>query len=77
VCRRCDALDGPARSRSRAHLGALADGYLEHRGLADFERHFGFWATCVLVGSAATRVRSQAPGAHAAIERLRQLHAHA
>jgi len=55
----------------------FASGYQEHRSLAGFERHFHFWAACVLVGSAATRVRSLAPGAHAPIERLRQIHAHA
>ena len=64
----------PMREAEIAHF---ASGYQEHRSLAGFERHFDFWATCVLVGSAATRVRSLAPGAHASIERLRQLHAHA
>jgi aminoglycoside phosphotransferase (APT) family kinase protein len=62
----------PMREVERAHF---MNGYLEHRSPADFERHFAFWATCALVGSAATRVRSLAPGAHASIERLRELHA--
>jgi Phosphotransferase enzyme family len=53
----------------------FADGYQEHRSLAGFLRHFRFWATCVLVGSAATRLRGASPGAQAPIERLRRLHA--
>ena len=63
----------PMREAEIAHF---ASGYQEHRSLAGFERHFYFWATCALVGSAATRVRSLAPGAHASVERLRQIHAH-
>jgi Ser/Thr protein kinase RdoA (MazF antagonist) len=60
----------PMQARDSAHF---AGGYQEHRSLAGFLRHFRFWATCVLVGSAATRLRSASPGALAPIERLRQL----
>jgi hypothetical protein len=60
----------PMQARDFAHF---AGGYQEHRSLAGFLRHFRFWATCVLVGSAATRLRSASPGALAPIERLRQL----
>jgi hypothetical protein len=62
----------PMDARDSAHF---AGGYQEHRSLAGFLRHFRFWATCVLLGSAATRLRSASPGAQAPIERLRQLHA--
>ena len=51
----------------------FAGGYQEHRSLADFLRHFRFWATCVVVASAVTRVRSHVPGARIPLERLRQL----
>lgn len=61
----------PMPARDLAHF---AGGYQEHRSLAGFVRHFRFWVTCVLVGSAATRLRSRAPGALVPIERLRQLH---
>jgi aminoglycoside phosphotransferase (APT) family kinase protein len=63
----------PMQARDSAHF---ARGYQEQRSLAGFLRHFRFWVTCVLVGSAATRLRSASPGALAPIERLRQLHAH-
>ena len=62
----------PMQARESAHF---TGGYQEQRSLAGFLRHFRFWATCVLVGSAATRLRSAASGALAPIERLRQLHA--
>jgi hypothetical protein len=55
-----------------AHFAA---GYQELRSLADFTRHFAFWTTCVLIGSAATRLRARAPGAHVPLERLRALQA--
>jgi aminoglycoside phosphotransferase (APT) family kinase protein len=61
----------PMQARDSAHF---AGGYQEHRSLGGFLRHFRFWATCVLVGSAATRLRSASPGAQAPVERLRQLH---
>jgi Ser/Thr protein kinase RdoA (MazF antagonist) len=68
-----------ARSWYRFPLSAqdfehFAAGYEERRSLAEFRRHFAFWATCVLVGSAATRLRARAPGVQAPLERLRALH---
>jgi hypothetical protein len=59
----------------RRDLAHFVGAYQEHRSFAEFLRHFRFWATCVLVGSAATRVRSRAPGVHEPIERLKRLHA--
>jgi hypothetical protein len=58
-----------------AELAHFAAGYEEQRSLAAFREHFLFWATCVLIGSAATRLRSLAPGAQVPLERLRRLHA--
>jgi hypothetical protein len=52
----------------------FAGGYREHCGLASFERDFRFWATCVLVGSASTRLRAQTVRVLEPLERLRQLH---
>lgn len=56
-------------------LAHFAGGYQEHRSLSGFLRHFRFWSTCVLIGSAATRHRSLAAGVQQPIERLQQLHA--
>jgi hypothetical protein len=60
----------PMRPGDLAHFES---GYEQLRSLADFRRHFRFWTTCVLMGSAATRLRSLAPGALVPIERLQQL----
>jgi hypothetical protein len=59
---------------SERELAQFAGGYQEHRSLEAFLRHFRFWMSCVLIGSAATRLRSLAPGAQVPLERLRQLH---
>lgn len=54
----------------RRDLAHFADGYAEHRSLATFLADFPFWAICVLVGSAAWRLRSRVPGGLEPIERL-------
>jgi tRNA A-37 threonylcarbamoyl transferase component Bud32 len=54
-------------SAERRHFAA---GYEEHARLASCLRHFPFWATCVLVGSASIRLRSQTPGGIEALDRL-------
>jgi aminoglycoside phosphotransferase (APT) family kinase protein len=58
----------PMTKTERTHFEA---GYREQRSLEAFARHFRFWATCVLVAAAATRLRSRAPGAREAIGVLR------
>jgi hypothetical protein len=60
----------PMTSGDRRHFAA---GYEEHASLAPRLRHFPFWATCVLARSAAIRLRSQAPGGAAPLERLSTL----
>jgi hypothetical protein len=60
----------PMTSGDRRHFAA---GYEEHASLAPSLRHFPFWATCVLTRSAASRLRSQAPGWAAPLERLSAL----
>jgi Ser/Thr protein kinase RdoA (MazF antagonist) len=62
----------PMDARGLAHFES---GYEEHRSVAAFHRHLPFWATCVLVASAATRLRSRAAGVLEPIDRLRRLHA--
>jgi len=51
----------------------FAAGYEAHRPLEPCLRHFAFWASCALVGSAATRLRARARGALASLARLRAL----
>ncbi len=59
----------------REALARFEAGYEEQRSLAEFRRHFRFWATYVLIGSAATRLRARAAGGLEPIARLRRLHA--
>jgi hypothetical protein len=49
---------------------SFADGYSEHRDLDAFRRHFGFWATVVVVVAAARRHRMGVPGVNEALGRL-------
>jgi aminoglycoside phosphotransferase (APT) family kinase protein len=61
----------PMRREERA---CFAQGYREHRSPASFERHFRFWATCVLIGSAAIRHRARTERVREPLERLGRLH---
>jgi len=60
----------------RDALESFTAGYEAHRSLATFLAHFPFWATVALLGAAASRIRSQAPGADAYLRRLARLLEH-
>lgn len=57
----------PMSRSARAHF---ASGYEEHRSMKGFLEHFWFWAPCVLLGSASTRLRARVGGLEVPLERL-------
>ncbi len=61
---------------TRRDWAQFVSGYMEHRDMSEFLDNFVFWASCVLVGSAALRHRYCTPGIREPLDRLQRLIEH-